>query len=224
VLTGRFVFGAAAILPIAGLAALGATPKTQRRHLVLRAGVLQAALVYFSGLSLKWLTAAALVFLFYTYPAWVTLIVALQRHERLTRRRAVALALSLAGVTIMVGLPGAAAVHPLGALSALLSAVIFALYLVYTDRLQSGIAPAVTSFWIAVGAGAVFLLVALLAGDLTLDIPSSVWLYMFGLGTLSTALGYGLFFKGLKELGPVRTSIVSTVEPIWAAILGWLVL
>jgi len=224
VLTGRLVFGVAALAPVAGLTALRSTPGELRRALVVRAGVLQAALVFFSGASLRWLTAATLVFLFYTYPAWVTLIVSLQRKERLTPRRAVALLLSLAGVTIMVGAPGPASVHPLGALFALASALIFAVYLVYTDRLQSAIAPTVTAFWIALGAGATFLVAALVTGNLTVLVAPSVWLYMAALGALSTALGYVLFFTGLQRLGPFRTAIISTVEPIWAALLGWLVL
>jgi len=224
VLSGRFAFGVLALAPIAGVAALGHTPPTLRRALMMRAGVLQAALVFFSGASLRWLTAATLVFLFYTYPAWVTLIVAVRQRERITPRQALALVLSLVGVTIMVGAPGPSAFHLIGAAFALASAFIFAVYLVYTDRLQGSIAPTVTAFWIALGAGIVFLVAAALTSELTLDMPGSVWLYMAALGIVSTALGYGLFFKGLQLLGPVRTAIVSTVEPIWAALLGWLVL
>ncbi len=224
VLSGRFFFGSLALAPIAGLAALRGAPRPLRNALVFRAGLLQAALVFCSAASLKWLTAATLVFLFYTYPAWVTLIVAVRRDERLTPRRALALTLSLVGVTIMVGAPGPTAVHPAGAAFALASALIFAVYLVYTDRLQVSIAPAVTAFWIALGAGAAFVVAAALTRDLTLRVAPPVWFYMIALGVVSTALGYGLFFKGLQRLGAVRTAIVSTVEPIWAALLGWIVL
>ena len=45
VLSGRFAFGVLALAPIAGFAALGRTPAKLRRALVMRAGVLQAALV-----------------------------------------------------------------------------------------------------------------------------------------------------------------------------------
>lgn len=224
VLTGRFFFGTLAIAPIAGIAALGNTPPPLRSALMFRAGVLQAALVFCSGASLRWLPAATLVFLFYTYPAWVTIIVALQRYERVSLRRALALVLSLIGVSIMVGAPGPLVVHPAGAALALASALIFAIYLVYTDRLQASITPAVTSFWIAVGAGVTFVIAAALTRQLTLRVTAPVWLYMAALGALSTAVGYGLFFKGLRILGPVRTAIVSTAEPVWAALLGWLVL
>ncbi len=224
VLTGRFFFGTLAIAPIAGLAAVGSAPPSLRNALVFRAGVLQAALVFCSGASLRWLPAATLVFLFYTYPAWVTIIVALQRGERISLRRGVALVLSLVGVAIMVGAPGPLVVHPAGAALALASALIFAIYLVYTDRLQAATTTGVTSFWIAVGAGATFLIAAVLTRQLTFDVAASVWAYMAALGVLSTAVGYGLFFKGLRILGPVRTAIISTAEPLWAALLGWLVL
>jgi drug/metabolite transporter (DMT)-like permease len=224
VLSGRFLFGTLAIAPIAGVKALGATPSALRNALVFRAGVLQAALVFCSGASLRWLPAATLVFLFYTYPAFVTIIVAVQRRERISPRRAIALLLSLVGVAIMVGAPGRLVVHPAGAALALASALIFAIYLVYTDRLQASTTTGATSFWIAVGAGITFLIAALLTRKLTLDIAPAVWLYMAALGILSTAVGYGLFFTGLRTLGPVRTSIISTAEPVWAALLGWLVL
>lgn len=224
VLSGRFLFGTLALAPLAGRSALGATPRGLRNALVLRAGFLQAALVFFSGASLRWLPAATLVFLFYTYPAWVTLIAALQGRERITVRRTVALVLSLVGVTIMVGAPGAAGFHVIGVTFALAAALIFAIYLIYTDRLQGTIDPAVTSFWIAMGAGATFIVAAILTRDLTYTVEPRVWLYMLGLGLIGTAIGYALFFRGLQTLGPVRTAIASTVEPFWAALFGWLIL
>lgn len=224
VLTGRFVFGTLALLPIAGFTALRQTPAPLRRALIYRAGLLQAGVVLFSGAALHWLSAATVVFLFYTYPAWVTVLMAVLRHDRLTGRRAVALGLSLTGVAIMVGIPGAAAVHPMGTTLALASALLFAVYLMYTNRLQVNVSPTIVSFWIAVGAGAAFFVTSILTGDLTVAVAPPVWLYMAGLGIISTTLGYLLFFQGLRSLGPFRTSIVSTVEPLWAALLGWLVL
>ncbi len=224
VLSGRFIFGALALAFMAGRTPLGATPAHLRNALVLRAGFLQAALVFCSGAALRWLTAATLVFLFYTYPAWVTLLAALTGRERVTSRRAVALTLSLIGVSVMVGAPGPASVHPGGAALALASALIFAVYLMYTDRLQASIAPTVTSFWIAAGAGIAFIVTGILTSDLTVAVAPPVWLHMLGLGLVGTAGGYALFFAGLRRLGPVRTAIVSTVEPFWSALFGWIVL
>jgi drug/metabolite transporter (DMT)-like permease len=224
ILAGRYVLGVIARAPIAGAATLSKTPGPLRNALIFRAGLLQAAFVFSSGASLRWLNAATLVFLFYTYPAWVTLIVAMKRNERLTMRRALALLLSLAGVTIMVGAPGPSSVHPLGTAFALASALLFAIYLVYTHGLQASLAPGATAFWIALGAGGTFLVAAIIMRDLTISLTPAVWIHLVTLGAVSTALGYWFFFLGLQELGAVRTAIVSTVEPIWAALLGWLVL
>jgi drug/metabolite transporter (DMT)-like permease len=37
-------------------------------------------------------------------------------------------------------------------------------------------------------------------------------------------LAFLAFLRGLAEIGPVRTAIVSTVEPFWTALLGSIVL
>ena len=39
-----------------------------------------------------------------------------------------------------------------------------------------------------------------------------------------TVIGFMCFLRGLEMLGPVRTAIVSTVEPFWGALLASLVL
>ena len=44
------------------------------------------------------------------------------------------------------------------------------------------------------------------------------------LAILSTALPFTLFLSGLRTLGPMRTAIVSTIEPFFVAILAALVL
>src|SRR5690606_1928986 len=66
----------------------------------------QALLVYLALSSLAYIPAATLAFLFYTYPAWVALVQSVRGAERLDLRRAAALALSFAGIVVMVGLPG----------------------------------------------------------------------------------------------------------------------
>ena len=41
-----------------------------------------------------------------------------------------------------------------------------------------------------------------------------------GLAVVSTAISFMLFLRGLKALGPVRTAIISTIEPFCTALLG----
>jgi drug/metabolite transporter (DMT)-like permease len=50
------------------------------------------------------------------------------------------------------------------------------------------------------------------------------WLYIVGLGTVSTALAFTLFLHGLQIIGPVSAAIITTAEPFFVAILAALVL
>ena len=44
------------------------------------------------------------------------------------------------------------------------------------------------------------------------------------LSIIGTVIAFGTLIAGLRVLGPVRTSIVSTVEPFFTAMLGVLLL
>ncbi|MFL5578448.1 MAG: EamA family transporter [Gemmatimonadaceae bacterium] len=51
------------------------------------------------------------------------------------------------------------------------------------------------------------------------------WRYVLGgVALASTALAFVAFLRGLAVLGPVRTAIVSTVEPFWTTLLAVAVL
>ena len=88
---------AAPLLVVAagGLRALR-IPWREAGALLLLGGTGQMVITTMSFSSLRWLTSAQLGFLFYTYPAWVALLMAIAGVERLTRGRLVALGLALA--------------------------------------------------------------------------------------------------------------------------------
>jgi drug/metabolite transporter (DMT)-like permease len=221
---GRYVVASLVLIPVAGGLAAIRLPRPRVLQLAGIGGLGQAAIAFLSLSALEYIPAAMLVFLFYTFPAWVALRAALLRAERLTRVRLFSLALSFGGVAVMVGWPGADAVHPLGAGLALTAAVVYALFIPLIDRLRAGIGAAVATTWVAIGATIIFLFATLVTRQMT--VPSGVlpWLYMIGLGTLSTAVAFTLFLRGLQVLGPVTAAIVTTTEPFFVAILAALVL
>ena len=223
-LAWRYVI-AAALLVIAG-GGLGAARAQGSRGLALLsfAGAGQAAIAFISLSALKYLSAATLTFLFYTYPAWVTIIAALRRTEPLTPARVGALALSLAGLTIMVGMPGSAGVHPIGVALALTAALMYAVYIPMINHFGKDVPPALTGAYASGGAGIIFMIVAVLAGGPSVHLAPMAWFGIIGLAVVSTLIGFIAFLRGLAVIGPVRSAIVSTVEPFWAALLASLVL
>ena len=223
VLVGRY--GLAAVL-LAGVAVATGTRRIERDGLrvLLIVGAMQAAVAYTSLLALDYIPAGTLSFLFYTYPAWIAIFARLRHSEPLTPVRLLALALSLGGVLTMVGAPTAARLHPAGVALALTSAVLYAVYVPLIARLQRGLAPAVTAGYMAGGAAVVFFLAKAMSGGPAMHFtPVGAWA-VFALAVVSTTIAFLLFLRGLQVLGPVRTGIVSTVEPFATALLGALVL
>jgi drug/metabolite transporter (DMT)-like permease len=223
-LAWRYGIGAALLVALAGGPRATALPGSQVPRLLLLGGGGQVAIAIASLSALRYgLSAAMVTFLFYTYPAWVTVFAAL-RGERLTRARAVALALSLAGIVVMVGAPGTSGVHPVGVALELTAAILYALYIPFLGRLQGGASPSAASVWVTAGASAMLAAWALSRGELAPPPSAPAWTAVLVLGGFSTAVAFVLFLRGLAALGPVRTAIVSTVEPFWSALFGALLL
>ncbi|MES2178898.1 MAG: DMT family transporter [Gemmatimonadota bacterium] len=192
--------------------------------LLVFAGGGQAAIAFVSLSALKYIPAASLTFLFYTYPAWVALISAIRGTERLTATRLGALALSLAGIALMVGMPGSGGLNTVGVSLALASALLYAMYIPMIDHFGRGLSPAVTAVFAAGGAAVVLLIAALMQGGPSTHFTPSAWMAIAALAVVCTVIAFIIFLKGLSIIGPVRTAIISTIEPLWTALLGGVVL
>ncbi len=223
-MAGRYVFATLVLIPVAGGFAAMRVPPRKAAQITIVGGAGQAAIAFLSLSALEYIPAATLVFLFYTFPAFVALRAAVLRTERLSGARLFSLALSFAGVGVMVGWPGAEAVHPLGAALALSAAVVYALFIPLIDRLRAGVGVVVSTAYVAIGATIIFVVAASVTGELVPPAAPVSWLYMIGLGVISTALAFTLFLHGVQVLGPVHAAIVTTTEPFFVSILAALVL
>ena len=194
------------------------TPKV-----LLIAGGGQATIATLALMALRWLPASTTSFLFYTYPAWVAVLVALRGIEPLTPRRVLALVLAIGGITAMVGAPSSAALHPAGLMLILSAALVYALYIPLLNSLQRHRPGLDVARAIATGGAILFVTWALVTKTMLAhhDIRSIAASVMQGVLSAGAFLG---FLAGLAQLGPVRTAITSTVEPFWTALVGIFVL
>lgn len=224
VLAWRYLIAAVLLVFVSGGISRVRRPSRVVTPLLLLAGGGQAAIAFVSLSALRYIPAATLTFLFYTYPAWVAVISAVRGAERISGRRALALGLSLAGIAITVGMPGAGHLHPMGVLLALSSALLYAAYIPMIDHLGRDLPPAVTSVYVSGGAAVILVVVALAQGGLAVRFAPIAWGAIATLAAVSTVLAFIAFLRGLAVIGPVRTAIVSTIEPFWTALLGGLVL
>jgi len=219
----RYVVGAVLLGVVAQVRHIRSLHRQRIVYLMLIGGVGQALITYLSLHALEYIPVGPLAFLFYTYPAWVALLAAVRRTERLTPIRVFALVLALVGVTIMVGTP-AEKLNPVGVMLALGSALLYSVYLPALERVQDGIPALLSTFLLIVGAAISFVAAALLGGELFVPRGTAVWSNIFLLALVSTVIAFSTLIKGLSVLGPVRTAIIATVEPFFTATLGALVL
>ena len=194
-----------------------------RPRVLLVAGGGQATVATLALMALRWIPASTEAFLFYTYPAWVTLFTALRGVERLTRTRLLALALALGGIAFMVGAPSAKSLQPIGVACALIAAIVYSVYIPVLDRLQHDREPLDVSRAIAVGGAILFLGWAIATDTLFAHFDARTIIASVLQGILSAGAFVG-FLAGLASLGAVRTAITSTIEPFWTTLLGVLLL
>lgn len=239
VLAWRYVLASVVLTVFVGVRGYPRMPGRDLTKWLIIGGGGQALFVGLALSSLAYIPVATLAFLFYTYPSWVTLVQAVRGAERVTVRRAVALALSFAGIVVIAGLPlGTAsaaaasatatpapdAMYWRGVAFALGAAVLYGVYIPTMQALQKSHPIPVTSALAKIGASACFLAWASYTGAFEWSLTSVAWSAIAALTIFSTVLPSLFFLMGLMRLGPVRTAIVSTVEPFLTAIIGALIL
>jgi drug/metabolite transporter (DMT)-like permease len=224
VLWWRYALGAAVMVAVLGAGRLPLLPRSDAIAWLVLGGGGQALLVGLALSSLRFIDVATLAFLFYTYPAWVAVVQAVRRAERLSAARLAALLLSFGGVVLISGRPGTGAVAWQGVVLALAAALVYGGYIPLMQRIQKTHSVLVTSTYAKIGSAVCFLVLAGGPWALTLALSRTAWLAIVALTIFSTVLPGIFFLMGLMRLGPVRTAIVSTVEPFLTAALGLAVL
>ena len=156
----------------------------------------------------------------------VVLASLLTREEHLTITRIIGVLMGLAGVVVLIGpeaLRGLGS-HGLGQLAVLGGALSYAAAGIYGRRLKH--LPAVVSAAGTSTCTALLLLPITLLWDRPWTLrPSLVAIgAMLGLGLLSTALGYLIFFRILSSAGATNVMLVNFLVPISSVLLGTLIL
>jgi len=173
---------------------------------------------YFTAL--RRLDASLLALLVYTFPTIVTVAAIALGRERATRRTGVALVLASSGlVLVLAGASGT--LDPLGVGLGLGAAVVYSAYILTSEGVAVRIGALALATLVCTGAAASLTVGALATGDLRparLNAAGAGWLAAIAL--VSTVGAIGLFFAGLRLVGPTATSILSTFEPVVTVVLA----
>jgi drug/metabolite transporter (DMT)-like permease len=191
--------------------------------LLLSLGFFAVALyyAYAAAISLAGMGVAAV--LMYTAPAWVTVLGVLFLGESMSWAKGGALVLAAAGCVLVGKVYDVAnlSLNLPGILAGLATGLAYAIYIVLSKVGQRRYSPWTVLFY-ALGIGAVLLIplqsVSTVWGALTtMPIP----LLLLGLALVPTLGGGVAFNAALRELPASEATIIGTLEPAVAALLGW---
>lgn len=199
------------------------------RHLwcFLGTGVVSVGLFtycYFTSIHLSDLSVAAV--LLYTAPAFVMMFSLIFFKEKMTVMKGLSLVLAVLGCALTTGVIGGEVNVTLeGFLFGLASGVCYALYSIFSRfALDRGYEPFTVTLYTFLFAGAAT--VALIdvrpvIAVVTADVGSVFYALLFAL--VSCLLPYVFYTLGLKYIASSTASIIATVEPVVATVIGTVV-
>ncbi len=184
-------------------------------------------LAYFTAIERTTVATAAV--LLYTAPAWVVALSRVLFGEELSGAKLLSVLLAFAGCALVVRAyqPSALRADLPGVLAGLASGLTYGLYSIF-GKVALRRHPPLVVLTYALGFGTVFLvLIGLAAGvPLVRFLPSAVG-HALGpllyLGLVTTLAAQWLYVAGLRTVQASRASIVATVEPVVAGLLGYAV-
>ena len=157
-------------------------------------------------------------------PVVVTAVAWIVLKQRPARLFLVAVALAVAGAWIMAVAKGTGAVGPnppLGDALSLATAVWYALYFLAVSAARRREAATRIMFWSSLTGAPLLLVSAFLLGEHVFPAAAAGWAACVGLGMVHVA-GQGSIAWALGRLPPATASVTVLVQPVVAAILGWL--
>jgi len=180
--------------------------------------VLVFTLCYFRCQQLCSLAVAAI--LLYTAPAFVVLLSALLFKDPITKKKLLALAVAFLGCTFVSGIwSGGAAVTGMGLILGIGSGFFYGLYSIFARYALRHYKPLTVTYYTFVFAGISSLVLAKPA-ELAVLVQPSLVLTALALVVIATVLPYIFYTSGLARVDSGRASIIASVEPVVAALVG----
>lgn len=168
------------------------------------------AITYFTAL--QHAPAAIVSLLLYSYPVIVTLLAPLFGLERLRARGLFAALLAFGGCALTVAGASLAGVSAYGVVMTLLSAAIYALYVIVSSRFSSDIPAEAAAAHLAQACAVFFVIAGAVRGELAVPATFTAWGLIVAIAVVCTVIALRSFLAGLALVGPARASVASSVE------------
>jgi drug/metabolite transporter (DMT)-like permease len=190
-------------------------------------GYYLASLLDFLGL--QYVSAGLGRLIMFLYPTLVVILSVVFLAKRPTRRELTALALTYAGIALVLSVKlGAGPEQRLFLLGAALvfgSAMCYAVYLVTGSQLVKRVGSMrFTAYTMMVSTAPALVQFALLESPAALQLPGEVWLYAILLATVCTVLPVFLVAEALKRIGANHFALIGGLGPVTTVLADFVLL
>lgn len=222
VLFYRFAIAGAVMIPIA---VLQGRKFPKGRDLLILAGM---GAIGYAGQSFCFFTALTYIspsltaILLYLYPVFVAVLSIFFLNEEFTSKKITALILAVSGAFLVAGIePGGGSIT--GILFGVSAAVIYSIYNIIGAKVMSR-NDAFTSSLVIILSAAFFYMVLNIRSGFFLPPSLNDWVWVFSIAVISTVIAIYTYFQGMKSIGAVNASMLSTFEPVTTMTLSFLFL
>ena len=172
-------------------------------------GYVGVSLCYFTALNHA--SASIVALLEYTYPAMVMIGSVVVLKEKVSALKILSLFLALAGASIISGTDFAA--NSTGIILAILSAMIYTVYILINSRVVRAGMGVQSSAFIMLGTTIVYGIINAFVGFVPPTEPAG-FTAVFLIAMISTVLAFWSFLTGMEKTGASTAALVSTLEPV----------
>lgn len=190
--------------------------------------IMQAVLWVVNGLcffhALKYLSASVAVVVFFCHPVLVAITAAVTFKEKLTSRLIFGLVSAVTGVICISGLLGGVGVmSSLGLLFIIISALLYTIYSLISQRSVVMVSPMAITNSLAI-VGVVILLLFYHDLGFVYSLTFQQGSIALAMAVLNTVLAVVFFLKGVQKIGAARATLLGTLEPVLAMVLAFFLL
>jgi len=178
------------------------------------------AFLYFSAVGL--IGSSLTSILLYLYPSIVLFLSVILLKTRVYKQDILALILTTIGAILVVGIRFEN-INLLGIIFGISAALVYSVYIVVGTKAMQGTTPIVGTGVILFGASCIYVIYGL-STKITIPNTFEQWGWIFAITIISTLVAIITFFAGLKLIGPVKASMISTFELVVTLVCAYLML
>ena len=164
--------------------------------------------------------------LLFVYPIMVAVMMIFFFHERFRWSVAICLVVMSAGLLLLMKSQGGEGISTLGVLLVIISALTYALYIIFTNvsKVVRAIPTTKLLFYVLCWGSLFYGLLIPVGFELTMPAVGTGWVGLFALAIIPTVISLSCTTRAIQLIGSTPTAIFGALEPVSAVILSVTVL